>query len=122
MKTIANITALLTVLFLGGCDDVVSDQAGRGLANNGGAVATSASEIYRKCAACHGANGEKHALQKSATIGGESRNAILYQLKEYKAGRLDQYGMGQLMKGQVASLSESELSDLATYISKLTGQ
>ena len=122
MKTIANTAALLLALFLGGCDDVVSDQAGRALADNGGAAATSASQMYRKCAACHGANGEKHALQKSATIGGESKSAILYQLKEYKAGRLNQYGMGGLMKGQVASYTEHALSDLASYISGLSGQ
>lgn len=80
-----------------------------------------AQKIYSKCSGCHGKNGEKSALGKSQIIGGEDKEALLYQLQEYKAGRLNQYGMGQLMKGQVAGLTYSELELVSEYISKLSG-
>ncbi len=77
--------------------------------------------IYKRCAGCHGKYGEKKALGKSEIIGGENKATLLDKLREYKAGQLDQYGMGQLMKGQVTTYSDSELKYLATYISKLSG-
>ena len=40
-------------------------------------------------------------------------------LQEYKEGKRDAYGMGTLMKGQVASLSDSDIRILADYIASL---
>ena len=77
--------------------------------------------LYAKCAGCHGANGEKVALGKSDIIGGEAAINTSYQLKEYRAGRLDQYGMGSLMRGQVAQLSDEEITILGIYIQNLSG-
>jgi cytochrome c553 len=37
-------------------------------------------------------------------------------LKGYKAGTLNKHGMGMLMKGQVASLSDADIKALAEYI------
>ena len=81
----------------------------------------SAKKIYDKCVGCHGQNGEKFALGKSKVIGGENKEALLYQLREYKTGGLNQYGMGQLMKGQVVGLTDSELQSVSKYVSKLSG-
>ncbi len=74
--------------------------------------------LYKKCAGCHGAHGEKHALGKSAIIKDMSKADILKALKEYKAGTRNVHGMGGLMKGQVMSLSEEQMKEIADYIGK----
>lgn len=76
----------------------------------------SVSTIYIKCAGCHGLKGEKPALGKSALIGGENNLVIAQKLFAYKKGELNLYGMGNLMKGQVSSLSSKDIKDLAFYI------
>ena len=74
---------------------------------------------YAKCAGCHGANGEKAALGKSAVIGGQDANKTVEQLTAYKAGTLNQHGMGGLMKGQVASMDEATIKAVADYIAAM---
>ena len=56
--------------------------------------------LYKKCAGCHGATGEKKALGKSAVIKGWEAKKTVDALNGYKAGT---YGgsMKGLMKGQV---------------------
>ena len=76
-------------------------------------------ELYAKCASCHGQKGEMKALGKSAVIAGMAKDELVKKIKGYKAGTLNQYGMGALMKGQVASLSDADIEALADYISNL---
>lgn len=73
--------------------------------------------IFKKCAACHGANGEKVALGKSKVIKDLSKEQIITAIKGFKDGT---YGgsMKALMKGQVASLSEADIEAVAEYIGK----
>lgn len=75
--------------------------------------------IYAKCVGCHGANGEKSALNKSAVIKGQDAAKTVEQLNGYKAGTLNQYGMGGLMKGQVAALSDEDIKAVSDYIAGL---
>ena len=75
--------------------------------------------LYAKCAGCHGADGKTKALGKSPVIAGQDAAALKKMLEEYKAGTRNAHGMGGLMKGQVAGLSESDIGALADYISKL---
>ncbi len=75
--------------------------------------------IFAKCAGCHGQNGEKAALGKSAVIKGQDAAKTVEQIKGYKAGTLNQHGMGALMKGQVASLSDAQIQEVADYIAGL---
>ncbi|MEA2111914.1 MAG: c-type cytochrome [Campylobacterota bacterium] len=75
--------------------------------------AADGASLYKKCAACHGAQGEKKALGKSAAIKGTD---TLADLKGYKAGTLNKAGMGALMKGQVAAYSDADLEAVAAYI------
>ncbi len=75
--------------------------------------------IFAKCAGCHGQNGEKSALGKSAIIKGEDAAKTVKLLEGYKAGTLNQHGMGALMKGQVASLSDEQIKEVADYIAGL---
>lgn len=92
------------------------------LAILGLSVVLSAAEggaLYQKCAACHGAKGEKAALGKSEVIAGWSSAKTLDALKGYKAGTRNTKGMGAIMKGQMASLSESDMKVLGDYIAGL---
>ncbi|WP_428738433.1 c-type cytochrome [Sulfurimonas sp.] len=75
-------------------------------------------KLFAKCVACHGANGEKSALNKSQIIKGWSADKVLTALHGYKDGT---YGssMKGVMKSQISSLSEDELKALAQHISKL---
>jgi cytochrome c len=75
--------------------------------------------LYQKCAACHGANGEKAALGKSEVIAGWSSAKTIDALKGYKAGTRNSKGMGALMKGQSAALSDADMKALGEYIAKL---
>ena len=71
--------------------------------------------IYKSCAGCHGANGERPALGKSQVIKGWDVAKVEEALKSYKAGT---YGgaMKGVMKGQVARLSDADMEDLAKQI------
>ena len=70
---------------------------------------------YKKCAACHGVNGEKVALGKSKVINAMSEKELTDAMNGYKDGT---YGgpMKGLMKGQVAKLSADEINSLSAYI------
>ena len=73
--------------------------------------------LYKKCASCHGPAGEKAALGKSKIIKDMSAAQITTALKGYKDGS---YGGAQkgLMKGQVASLNDAQISAIAAHIAK----
>jgi cytochrome c553 len=74
---------------------------------------------YAKCAGCHGANGEKKALGKSAVIAGQDAAKTVEKLKGYKAGTLNLHGMGALMKGQVVSMDDATIDKIAAYIAAM---
>jgi len=75
-------------------------------------------KLYNKCMGCHGQNGEKKALNKSAIIKNWDQSKIANALKGYKDGT---YGgaMKGVMKSQVATLSQTEIEVLAKYITTL---
>ena len=74
---------------------------------------------YAKCAGCHGANGEKAALGKSAIIAGQDAAKTVEQINGYKAGTLNQHGMGALMKGQVAAMDDASIKAVADHIAAM---
>ena len=76
-------------------------------------------ELYKNCAGCHGENGEKQALNKSKLIGGQEANITIKELTAYKNGELDQYGLGNIMKLQVGTLSKSDIKEIAEYVANL---
>ena len=75
--------------------------------------------LYKNCAGCHGDKGKTSALQLSALIAGQDKEKTVLELKAYKKGELNQYGLGNIMKMQVATLSEEDMNDLAEYIAAL---
>lgn len=94
---------LILVALLGSCTLLMADGA----------------SLYTKCAACHGKDGKTKALGKSSTIAGKDVAEIVKSLNEYKAGTLNQYGMGVTMKGQVMSYSPDDIKTISEYINKL---
>ena len=78
-------------------------------------AAAGGADVYKKCTACHGATGEKKALGKSAVIKGWEAKKTVTALKGYQDGT---YGgaMKGLMKGQVASLNDAQIEDVAKFI------
>lgn len=82
-------------------------------------MATDGKSLTSKCVACHGANFEKAALGKSAVVKGQKAQAIETSLKGYKAGTINNNGMGGLMKTQVAQLSDGDIKVISTYIATI---
>jgi len=72
-------------------------------------VDIAAKEIYTKCAGCHGVDGKTKALGKSPVIAGQSKEELMTKIKGYKAGTIDVAGMGNLMKGQVATMDDATI-------------
>jgi len=81
--------------------------------------AQTGAELYNKCMGCHGTNGDKAALGKSAIITGQDKELTVKQLKGYKSGDLNQHGMGSLMKVQVNSLTDEDIENISEYISNM---
>ena len=71
------------------------------------------------CATCHGANFEKAALGKSGIVKGWDEAKTIASLNGYKAGTLNVYGMGAVMKGQVAKLTDADIADIAKQIAAM---
>jgi len=80
-------------------------------------MANEGADLYKKCAACHGAQGEKVALGKSKIIKDMGVAGVITALKGYKDGS---YGgpSKAIMKGQVTALSDAQISAIAAYIAK----
>lgn len=83
------------------------------------ALATKPPAVYEKCKGCHGEDGKTAALGKSAIIAGQDKETIITSMNAYKAGTKDEVGMGALMKGQAASLSDEEIEAIAEYLSNI---
>ncbi|WP_292658517.1 c-type cytochrome [Nitratifractor sp.] len=82
-------------------------------------MAADGAALFAKCAGCHGQDGKTKALGKSNPIAGMAADEIVKDLQGYKAGTLNKHGMGGVMKGQAAALSDDDMKALADYISKL---
>lgn len=80
--------------------------------------AANGATLYKACAGCHGANGEKSALGKSKVITGWDVAKTEAALKGYKDGS---YGgaMKGLMKGQVSRLSDADIKLVSEHIASL---
>lgn len=67
------------------------------------------------CAACHGANGNDVIIPGAAKLGGQNQSYLYKQLQDIKSGTRPI----ALMAGQLNSLSDQDLADIATYYSSL---
>ncbi|MDP3267058.1 MAG: c-type cytochrome [Sulfuricurvum sp.] len=89
---------------------VILSLCGAGMADEG-------TDLYKKCATCHGVHGEKSALGKSKIIKDMGVAGIMNALKGYKDGT---YGgaMKGMMKAQAAPLSDAQITAIAAHIAK----
>lgn len=84
----------------------------------GGALAAEPAE-WKKCVACHGADGKKTSFGNDV-IAGMSKDQIVQDLKGYRAKTLDKHGKAKAnMFVQAAKLTDAQIEELATYISGL---
>lgn len=72
-------------------------------------------DLYQRCIACHGRTGEGRLSQNSPAIGGQFDWYIVSSLKDMRDGRRS----NPVMLPFVRNLSDSDLNDLAAYVSKL---
>lgn len=87
----------------------------------------SANETFdTKCSTCHGLKGEKvmeGKIGKTKPLNSISKAELVKLMTGYKNGTIHdgegQHGLGQIMKGQLRPLNESDIEELATYISSL---
>jgi len=75
--------------------------------------------LFQKCAPCHGSKAETTLENKFEAISSWSAARIEEALKGYKNGTRKDKGMGALMRGKVANLSEADIRTLSSYISNL---
>ena len=75
--------------------------------------------FYKRCAGCHGTNGQKEALGRSHIINQMDRERLLKSMHGYQNGT---YGgaLKGLMKGQLKDLSLKQIDLLATYIDAMS--
>ncbi len=74
--------------------------------------------LYKKCVACHGADGKKSALGVSAPLKGQKEEALYKEMKGYLAGSYGGKKKG-IMKRNLAKYSDDELKALASFIATL---
>lgn len=109
------ISTKMTKIFLEDCMKTILSLAAISIM----AISASAdgAALYKKCVACHGAQGEKKALgNKSGIIKDMTKDNFIASLKGYKEGKGGP--MKAMMKGQVASLSDAQIEEIANYIVK----
>ncbi|MHB1052655.1 MAG: c-type cytochrome [Thiobacillus sp.] len=68
------------------------------------------------CAACHGAEGVS-AVPSFPTLAGQHRDYLYHSLKDYKSGKRN----NPIMAGQVQTLSDADMLDLALFFSSQNG-
>lgn len=80
-----------------------------------------ASDLYKKCAACHGVKGDKVAPGSvgNVLISTLSKDSIVESLKGYKARTLSKGGTAAIMYLQSTNLSHADMEALGEYISNL---
>lgn len=79
----------------------------------------SATQLFEKCAACHGKKGERHSQNLTKSIAGMNAKEVTKILKEYRAGTRNTYGLGIMMNGQAGKLSDANIEEVANYIASL---
>lgn len=82
----------------------------------------SAQILYEKrCAACHGLNAQKKALNSSKILNTLSEEEIISALMGYKNGT---YGgkLKSVKRGLITALSENDINSIATYIQTIKQQ
>lgn len=79
------------------------------------AIATSSfAGASAMCAGCHGKLGEKNTMVKESKPNTMSKADFIAAIAGYKAGTLNKYGKGNVMKSFSSRLSPAKLEEIAT--------
>ncbi len=73
--------------------------------------------VYKKCASCHGINGEKVALGKSKIIKDMTKAEIVTSINGYKNGTYEKKKKN-IMLPQVKALSDTDIKEISDLIGK----
>ena len=73
---------------------------------------------YNACMGCHGLKGEKNTMVPASKPNTMTKAEIVTSLKGYKAGTLNKYGKGGMMRGFAGRLSDAQMTEIAEYIGK----
>lgn len=68
------------------------------------------------CAGCHGADGNSQTAM-FPKLAGQYEDYLYHSLKDYKSGKRK----NPIMNGQVASLSDQDMQDLAAFFARQKG-
>jgi cytochrome c len=69
------------------------------------------------CVACHGVGGKAPILPAYPKLAGQNADYLVAQMKAFKTQERKN-GQAALMWGMAAALSDKEMKDIATYLSK----
>jgi cytochrome c553 len=76
-------------------------------------------KLFTKCAVCHGFNGEKSALNLSKPINLMPKFYFIDAIKGYQDGTYGRDPKQKItMKNMVKNLTDSQISDISTFILK----
>ena len=81
-----------------------------------GGSAQAGKEKSASCAGCHGPDGNS-PTSMFPKLAGQHEDYLYHSLKAYKNGKRK----NPIMEGQVASLSDKDMKDLAAYFSRQKG-
>ncbi|KIM09134.1 MAG: hypothetical protein KU28_00375 [Sulfurovum sp. PC08-66] len=73
---------------------------------------------YNACVGCHGAAGEKNTLVPASHPNALTKAEIVTSLQGYKAGTLNKYGKGAMMKSFASRLTDDQMKEIADYMGK----
>lgn len=96
---------------------VLSLAASLMLLTGGTAMAQSGKDLYlaKGCIACHGPDGKVPLQPAYARLAGQQADYLVAQLKAFKAQERKS-AQSSLMWGMAATLSETEMKAIATYL------
>ncbi len=78
-----------------------------------------ASQIFKKCAKCHGKDGKNLAFGTSDEIAGQEVEELIDSMNFFKNSKFGKRGVINVMAKQVKNLSDQQIQELAKYISNL---
>lgn len=75
--------------------------------------------LFKQCTGCHGIDGTNKAFGKSGIIAGQEASDLVESIKFYKESEFKTHSSTAVMAKQVKNISNKDIIDLASYISKL---
>lgn len=80
---------------------------------------TTGEMLFKQCAGCHGADGKNKAFGKSGILAGQEASDLVESIKFYKESEFKTHSSTAVMAKQVKNISDKDIIDLSSYISKL---